>query len=349
MGYPSRCMQIDTSKPQCFRMRRTDLISSDPFDQACQKASSLEDGFLTPRRLDSTDAAGTGFIPPPAPKPAQRPPLLRAIEKGSILEVRAVMEWNEEGSRFPFMDPAFEPALCCAVRCGHLGELLTVLLQHGADVNAVNKHGQSALAILCELQAIQARPFDFAWGLDSGESPSHCEVLGLFAAAPQPAMWPSIRDEADPSPLAFQWPWPGQAGRFNMPIPGSFTYPPQPSSQSPVSRQKTKDWEVQLQKAAGKLLCAGADVTCPNAGGCAAQLARRMSRTKLACLVEHYEAAQVYFVLSRASLRRGKPCTTRIGSEKLGEGLIRAICSYLAPVQSEDTFERIAASSTWHA
>jgi ankyrin repeat protein len=71
---------------------------------------------------------------------------------GRLDEVRAILEGDPEaahllqGSSFEF-----EPPLCKAARCGWLdGNLARLLLEHGADPDAVDVHGLSALGYLLE-------------------------------------------------------------------------------------------------------------------------------------------------------------------------------------------------------
>ncbi|CAE8659599.1 unnamed protein product, partial [Polarella glacialis] len=107
-------------------------------------------------RIRRTDSVS----PPPAPRRERLPPLLKAIQRGggkaevlaalTELQLQAATALGGVLLRpFVFFNPAFEPPLCLAARCGHDSEVLRTLLEHGADVNEENKFGQTALSILC--------------------------------------------------------------------------------------------------------------------------------------------------------------------------------------------------------
>ena len=93
--------------------------------------------------------------PPAAPGLwRKKPPLLKAIESGSIAQVRAVMELSsgDVGIMSLAFDD-FEPALCCAVRTGQSEDMVRTLLRYGADTNESKMGGQSALCHLCDSQS----------------------------------------------------------------------------------------------------------------------------------------------------------------------------------------------------
>lgn len=96
-----------------------------------------------------------GEIEPPAAPVRRRvkPPLLKAIENGSIAQVRAVLELTRGDVGMQFLDSGhFETALCCAVRTGQTEEMVQTLLRYGADANEYSMEGRSALSYLCDTQ-----------------------------------------------------------------------------------------------------------------------------------------------------------------------------------------------------
>mmetsp|Transcript_59778 Transcript_59778/g.177889 ORF Transcript_59778/g.177889 Transcript_59778/m.177889 type:complete len:217 (+) Transcript_59778:191-841(+) len=54
-----------------------------------------------------------------------------------------------EAAALPFFEHSLEPPLCYAVRTGCGPDILEVLIENQADVNAVDLHGRSPLAVLC--------------------------------------------------------------------------------------------------------------------------------------------------------------------------------------------------------
>jgi len=77
--------------------------------------------------------------------------LLRALQQDSIEAVREMCGGDHEVARDPLMESGFEPPLCAAVRLRCGSEVLALLLEHGAEVDATDMNGRTPLAILCSL------------------------------------------------------------------------------------------------------------------------------------------------------------------------------------------------------
>eukprot|EP00930_Biecheleria_cincta_P047124 TRINITY_DN32608_c0_g1_i1.p1 TRINITY_DN32608_c0_g1~~TRINITY_DN32608_c0_g1_i1.p1 ORF type:complete len:257 (+),score=42.48 TRINITY_DN32608_c0_g1_i1:170-940(+) len=107
-------------------------------------------GCATPPRRRGPVA--DSFCPPPAPRPATQPALLRQIELGSVPKVREELLHGGRGL-CSLDNPGFQPALCCAAQSGAHPEIFRLLLLHGAHVNEEDQFGQSALGILCAAEA----------------------------------------------------------------------------------------------------------------------------------------------------------------------------------------------------
>jgi len=165
-----------TPSPVVSRLRQCESSASSghPGVQTRRPRSPREsDDFATPRKLQeahSTCGDGTppprrrrGIVttpppvrcrgsPPPAPIAVSTSnPLMRALHTDSAEAVRNICEKDAEASRGLFWDDGCEPPLCVAVRARCSPEVVSVLLQYGADANAVGPDGLSPLAILASL------------------------------------------------------------------------------------------------------------------------------------------------------------------------------------------------------
>jgi len=84
-------------------------------------------------------------------------PLQRAIEAGPLSKIEAVLQNDPTAAATPFLEDAWKPPLVCAVEVGSDVDVVKVLLEHGANVNAENQQGLTALDVLCQ-QAIADAP-----------------------------------------------------------------------------------------------------------------------------------------------------------------------------------------------
>jgi len=88
------------------------------------------------------------MTPPPAPKAATMPPLLRALCEDSTESVQRTLEQDAYAATDLFWEHDVEPPLCTAVRLGCCPEVVGLLLEHQADVNSIDSRGRTPLAIL---------------------------------------------------------------------------------------------------------------------------------------------------------------------------------------------------------
>merc|ERR1711865_707839 len=85
---------------------------------------------------------------PRAPCKAALPSLLSALQNCDLDGVRRALETDSECAQFPFWEHALEPPLCAAVRLGCGLEIIQLLVDHDAAVNAVDAKGRAPLDIL---------------------------------------------------------------------------------------------------------------------------------------------------------------------------------------------------------
>jgi len=85
---------------------------------------------------------------PQAPRKAQLPPLMWALQCWHLEGVRQSLEEDPEAAQFPFWEHGLEQPLCAAVRLGCGPQIIKLLLEHGAAVNAVDAKGRTPLSIL---------------------------------------------------------------------------------------------------------------------------------------------------------------------------------------------------------
>jgi hypothetical protein len=81
---------------------------------------------------------------------SNRPRLLKALQKNSVAEVRAVLEQRPEDLKDFFFDNDFEPVLCCATRLGCSTNIMTLLLEANASPEAVDVQGRTPLMLASE-------------------------------------------------------------------------------------------------------------------------------------------------------------------------------------------------------
>jgi hypothetical protein len=324
-------------------------------DRECVKRSRLASpvprstlgGYRTPTKCGfgfDANAGRRGCSPPPAPRPAVRSPLLKAIQRGSLEEVRAILRVSEEDARLSGLEPALEPPLCCAARLCQDVDMLRVLLHHGAYVNETDKYGQSALSILCDYRPKSA---DWSCDADCVKSNELAMFQGTFASR--------LSDSGLSSHSGLGLPFEAFLSMPALPpLPQLMEFtllpmlPPLVGSACPVGPfpdlAPPIDEDMLLQ-AAAVLLAAGADTTLVTKRGTLPSLARQAGHGRLACFVEYYSVAQVYYTLSRAigsssDAHRNLPPLSRLRS-----GLLRHVCSFLAPEGSDAILRRIADSA----
>jgi len=117
-------------------------------DSNCLESSTSRKAAPLPWSADA--GALKTSIPPEAPRRGRRPPLMRALQAKCALAVRAALAAEPDAAAFPFWEHQLEPPLCHAIRAGCAADVCTLLLQHGADVNAEDMKGRTPMDLLEE-------------------------------------------------------------------------------------------------------------------------------------------------------------------------------------------------------
>jgi hypothetical protein len=288
-------------------------------------ASNLDaDRFHTPVR--ARRAREKSLEPPPAPGGRKNDtPLLKAVRRGNIQEVAAILKKDPELAR----DRVVEPPLCCAVRHQTLSkEMLQLLLQHGSEVNAVSYTGDTCLHTLCNSLQKNFTPLTgfgqlFSEDVNVDKGLSSWDYFGAFMNELSQMMPPPMPMQLGILPDVL----PTNGFLFELPCSGGVFL---------GSMQEQAHKKPIL--VATMLLAAGAKPL-ETIKGHPAQLAREAGHQNLARLIECYEAAQAYFVLCK-----GRETKRSMASEtsKLGKGLIGHICSFLVSEDNDGTMSKIA-------
>jgi len=112
----------------------------------------------TPRNV----AAPRSFTPPPLVRRSYMnlSPMRKALYRNSVDEVRAVLDKSPTAASEPFFDHDFEPPVCCAVRLQCDAAIIRLLVEHGADLEAADKHGLAPKDLLQEAEAPAANQWE---------------------------------------------------------------------------------------------------------------------------------------------------------------------------------------------
>lgn len=129
-------------------MTSASSMKSDMWEAEVLTPKNLLSSFETPPSTPRVSRNRRSLTPPPAPRRQKDPPLMQAIYACDERLLQGALELDPDAAKVPFLDHACEPPLCLACRVLCSEALVQILLEHGADVSAVDVHGRTPLAIL---------------------------------------------------------------------------------------------------------------------------------------------------------------------------------------------------------
>jgi len=89
------------------------------------------------------------------------PELMYALSMDSLELVRLALAADPEAATLPFFEHECEPPLCCAVRLQCSVEIVSLLLDYGADVHDIDIKGDTPLQKLRDIEMTSQLDFDF--------------------------------------------------------------------------------------------------------------------------------------------------------------------------------------------
>jgi hypothetical protein len=233
--------------------------------------------------------------------------LLTAIENGDVAQLQAVLVLEGEKAFLAAYD--FEPPFCCAVRTGQTEEIFRELFcHHEADVNELNRQGQSPMHLLCAMPRCPN---------------SSGETTGSHDASSTGIM---------PSTLLF-WETEDMA-EMSLRLTEDFSNIVE-SNDSPElpPRHLDEPWQLRI---CALLMSAGANFDIENyEEATPSETARRLGNTRLACFIEAYKVAQLIFIMHRALSTVTKQKDTDSPVQMIKEDILLLICEFLAPEGSD--------------
>lgn len=125
--------------------------------------SALDEGTsLSPRTPRTTRRADAKT--PRAPKKLEPTPLMAALQerhrKDQASLIQDILSKNPDEACLPLWDHDCQLPLCYAVRLGCSAEVIQILLEHGADVQASEHDGKTAMTLLeTQCAALMQRPY----------------------------------------------------------------------------------------------------------------------------------------------------------------------------------------------
>jgi ankyrin repeat protein len=234
-------------------------------------------------------------------------PLLKAIENGDVRQLQAVLAIDSEKAFLAAYD--FEPPLCCAVRTGQTEEIFRELFCHdGADVNELNRQGQSPMHLLCAMPGRQQG--------SSEMTGSH--VASFTGIVPSTLLFWDTEDMAEMSLRATE----------------SFSNHVRSNDSPELSPCHLDDsWQLRI---CALLMCAGANFDIQNyEDATPSETARRLGKIRLACFIEGYKVSQLIFIMHRALYTFSQQQDNGNPVGLIKEDILLLICAFLAPEGSD--------------
>lgn len=131
----------------------------------CSSRATTPNYDTPPRTPEPQYRAIDTTMPPTKPHMAPMPPLMKALHtmKTHTTTVHDVLQNDPDAAKLPFFEHSVEPPLCCAIRLRCNAEVIEMLLQYGADVNAGDVMGRTPLSLLCSTYPAKPRASSSLW------------------------------------------------------------------------------------------------------------------------------------------------------------------------------------------
>lgn len=129
-----------------------DFQGSDAFHEVppaspCETPRKRKDTLASPSPVTPPAKCSQSCTPPPRAV-AKMSDLMKALHYNALDQVRSVLSDDPEAAQQPMWEESMEPPLCAAARLSCSPEIIELLLDNGADVNAKDLAGQTPLMIL---------------------------------------------------------------------------------------------------------------------------------------------------------------------------------------------------------
>lgn len=242
---------------------------------------------------------------------------MAALDKNDLSAVELVLKADADAARTPFVDRAFEPVLCYAIRHRCSVSIIRLLLDHGADPGALNVNGQSSLGVLCATWKDRGYPGD------DEETPN--------SAASR--LWDSLQDDLMP-PLPNFWGLSTDGLPWLEPLPAVSHKRPQ-----------AKFSQGAAIKIALQLINKGADPKKPDGRGKTPfEIAQEAGADHLCDVLCYHSEARNYLALSRVGRGQAGQQAVKPSLQALNPWLVRDICSFLVVPRWEAKLREAAAA-----
>jgi hypothetical protein len=154
---------------------------------------------VCPRTPRGTTASVTDTEVPTVPHPHTAPCLLEALQKKDVDALMAALTEDPGSAMMPFMEHNMEPPLCAAVRLRCPADMIAALLERGADPEADDMWGNTAMRHLQQQKSSTTSCAEYVAKVEElllkqGAKQSHPELsMDELMLQDTFAQWPKLR------------------------------------------------------------------------------------------------------------------------------------------------------------